>query len=85
MGELPISAAQPNVQQAELPQAAALKVYLLGGFRVQVDGRMLEAGAFRLQKGRSLIKLLALERAAAPAPRTGDRDLMARSATRARR
>jgi DNA-binding SARP family transcriptional activator len=60
--ELPLFTASPSTHQAEQSQAAMLKVYLLGSFRVQLGGRLLEASAFHLQKGRSLIKLLALER-----------------------
>lgn len=62
MEESPIISTPQNMSQAEFSRAGSLKVFLLGGFRVQVDERLLEAGAFRLRKGRSLIKLLSLER-----------------------
>ncbi len=39
---------------------AALQIALLGGFRVSVAGRAVAPGAWRLDKARSLVKLLAL-------------------------
>jgi DNA-binding SARP family transcriptional activator len=37
-----------------------LRIWLLGGFRVCVGGRDVEAGRWRLRKARALVKLLAL-------------------------
>ena len=38
----------------------SLRIDLLGGFRVTIDGRVIGESAWRLQKARSLVKLLAL-------------------------
>ena len=37
-----------------------LRVFLLGEFRVEVDGRAVAENAWRLRKARSLVKILAL-------------------------
>ena len=37
-----------------------VRITLLGGFDVQVDGMSVPAGVWRLSKARSLVKLLAL-------------------------
>jgi predicted ATPase/DNA-binding SARP family transcriptional activator len=52
---------QQTEQAIEAQGATHLKVFLLGGFRVLIGERRLEAHDFRLHKSRSLIKLLALE------------------------
>jgi predicted ATPase/DNA-binding SARP family transcriptional activator/DNA-binding CsgD family transcriptional regulator len=39
---------------------ATLVIHVLGGFRIAVDGRPVEAGAWRLRKARQLVALLAL-------------------------
>jgi hypothetical protein len=38
----------------------AVRVWLLGGFRVSIGSRTIEKGAWRLRKAASLVKLLAL-------------------------
>src|ERR671937_979624 len=38
-----------------------MRVQLLGGFGVEVDGRPVDAGRWRLRKARTVVKLLALE------------------------
>jgi DNA-binding SARP family transcriptional activator len=50
----------------------ALRVRLLGGFRAEVGGRAIAASDWRLQKARSLVKLLAL----APQHRLGREEVM---------
>ena len=42
------------------PDAAELRISLLGGFRVRVGSRDIDPAAWRLRKARSLVKLLAL-------------------------
>jgi DNA-binding SARP family transcriptional activator len=42
--------------------ARVVRVWLLGGFRVSVGSRTIEASGWRLRKARSLVKLLALAR-----------------------
>src|SRR5687767_7007673 len=47
----------PRTSSEELQ---AVRVWLLGGFRVSVGSRNFEAGAWRLRKAAALVKLLAL-------------------------
>ena len=50
--------ARSETPRGERPEA--LRVWLLGGFRVSVGSRTIEEGAWRLRKAASLVKLLAL-------------------------
>ncbi len=43
-----------------IPADAALRITLLGGFRIWIHGNEISASAWRLQKARSIVKLLAL-------------------------
>jgi DNA-binding SARP family transcriptional activator len=52
------SVARSNPQTTERPEA--VRVWLLGGFRVSVGSRSIEGSAWRLRKAASLLKLLAL-------------------------
>src|SRR6266542_4235064 len=52
----------------------ALRIWLLGGFRVEVDDRVIADSDWRLQKARGLVKLLAL----APRHRLGRDEVMER-------
>ncbi len=56
MGESLREAAVPDLVPAEV----GLRITLLGGFRIWVHGTEIPASAWRLQKARSIIKLLAL-------------------------
>jgi DNA-binding SARP family transcriptional activator len=40
--------------------AADLRIWLLGGFRAELDGRDVAAGSWRRNRARALVKLLAL-------------------------
>lgn len=40
--------------------SAELRLYLLGGFRLSVAGRAVEAASWRLRKAQTIVKVLAL-------------------------
>jgi predicted ATPase/DNA-binding SARP family transcriptional activator len=44
-----------------MPEPAVLRIHLLGGFRVAVDGRPIAAAAWRQKRAAAIVKLLALE------------------------
>lgn len=63
MPRLPHSAASQRQQGSASPvtdEAYALQIHLLGSFHVVLDGQAVAASSWRLQKARSLVKLLAL-------------------------
>jgi DNA-binding SARP family transcriptional activator len=49
---------QPEVPTSKRPEA--VRVWLLGGFRVSVGSRAIEEGQWRLRKAAALVKVLAL-------------------------
>ena len=49
---------QPEVPTSQRPEA--VRVWLLGGFRVSVGSRTIEDSQWRLRKTAALVKLLAL-------------------------
>lgn len=54
------SPAHTATARQERLSGCSLSIHLLGGFRVTLDGRPVEATAWRLQKASALVKLLAL-------------------------
>ena len=62
MIKTPRTASPPRAAPADATRAAPppLQIALLGGFRVAVGGHVVASAAWRLDKGRSLLKLLAL-------------------------
>ena len=54
----PATPTEPNGVAEARPEA--IRIELLGGFRVSVGSRTIEGGAWRLRKAASLVKLLAL-------------------------
>ena len=56
----------------DIERSEAIRIRLLGGFRVSVGPRSIEGEAWRLRKAASLIKLLALAPAPPPVQGTGD-------------
>jgi predicted ATPase/DNA-binding SARP family transcriptional activator/DNA-binding CsgD family transcriptional regulator len=50
----------PPTDSKDVKRSEAMRVCLLGGFKVSVGSRTIESGAWRLRKASSLVKLLAL-------------------------
>src|SRR5688500_16112104 len=50
-----------KIEQAGTTSPSVLEIYLLGPFRVMVDGRLVEQRRFARRKPKLLVKLLALQ------------------------
>jgi two-component SAPR family response regulator len=50
----------PRSEASTGKRPEAVRIWLLGGFRVSVGSRTIEEGAWRLRKAAALVKLLAL-------------------------
>src|SRR5215510_13450179 len=61
MYNAPFRAGHPSAMSKQTPSPTTLEIYLLGPFRVAVDGRFVEARSWSRRKPSLLIKLLALQ------------------------